>query len=959
VRQKLQVLVLAVLAGLVFGLIQLLTIPDFASASPPILQALSLALLDQVYLSDAESKYPMGLYLDILEDKQKQWTIQDVASESLSQQFVRSKVERPSFGFTTSAYWVRLRLNNQAITNTDWHLEIEYPLIDEIALFLPQGSDRSSSNPRQFTVKHAGDSYPFSAREIDDRNFIFKLLLTNQATSTIYLRFQTTSNLPLRLTLWTLEAFSQARAREQFSYGCFYGIIFVMSGYNFLLYLTLRDRSYLYYVAFVASAGLYFLATDGLAMQYLWPDLVWWNNVSIVVLVAIAAIAALSFMNSFLQTQIYAPSFRKPILALKFAWLVVIAAALVSSYQPVARSAVVLMAISCVVGMVVGLRAWQKGFRPARYYVLAWTGVLIGSFIYSLVLLAILPSNTFTQESTRFGMMAMIFLLSLALVDRINILKQERVEAQAELLREQQEALKLKDKVTIALQKSKDELEERVEERTRDLTKAKEAADAANKAKSEFLANMSHELRTPLNAILGFTQIMQHDTSLNAEQQENLNTISHSGDHLLALINDVLEMSRIEAGRLVLNTSNFDLLSLLENVEKMFALKAKSKGLELIFEISQDLPRYANTDEGKLRQILINILGNAIKFTQTGRVTVRIRLEQGEVNNSPTPAWQSDRIGAYILCFEVEDTGGGIAPEEIEILFEAFIQTASGRNSPGGTGLGLAISRKFVQMMGGDIHVMSVVGQGTLFKFDIRASTATKLDPLSQVSNRRVVGLATDLPPYRILIVDDKYENRQLLVKLLTLVGFEVKEAEHGQAALTIWESWLPHLIWMDMRMPVMDGYEAAKQIKAQSKGAATVIIALTASAFEEERAVVLSTGCSDFVHKPFHPSTIFEKMARHLDLRYVYASSKYLADDVIESASDTYILDVKSLTVMPSEWRSDLYQAAAKLNAKLILQLIEQIPQEYSLLARAIEEKVSSFDFEQIMNLAQLSIAI
>ncbi|NJM27292.1 MAG: response regulator, partial [Pseudanabaena sp. RU_4_16] len=449
-------------------------------------------------------------------------------------------------------------------------------------------------------------------------------------------------------------------------------------------------------------------------------------------------------------------------------------------------------------------------------------------------------------------MVMMIFLLSLALADRINILKQERVEAQTEVMREQQEALKLKDEITLTLQKSKDELEQRVEERTRDLTKAKEAADTANKAKSEFLANMSHELRTPLNAILGFTQIMRHDALLDPEHQESLDIISHSGDHLLALIDDVLEMSRIEAGRLVLNTNDFDLRSLLENVEKMFSLRAKSQGLELIFEIAQDLPRYTNTDEGKLRQILINILGNAIKFTQTGKVTVRVRLEQGEKHNSPTPIWLSDRSGACTLCFEIEDTGIGIAPEEIEALFDAFVQTTSGRILPGGTGLGLAISRKFVQMMGGDIHVMSVVGQGTLFKFDIQASAATASIPPTQMSNHRVVGLAPDLPQYRILIVDDKYENRQLLVKLLTPIGFEVKEAEHGQAAITMWENWSPHLIWMDMRMPVMDGYEAARQIKAQPKGQATVIIALTASAFEEERAVVLSTGCNDFLPKPF-----------------------------------------------------------------------------------------------------------
>jgi CheY-like chemotaxis protein len=221
------------------------------------------------------------------------------------------------------------------------------------------------------------------------------------------------------------------------------------------------------------------------------------------------------------------------------------------------------------------------------------------------------------------------------------------------------------------------------------------------------------------------------------------------------------------------------------------------------------------------------------------------------------------------------------------------------------------------------------------------------------------VRLAPDLPQCRILIVDDKSENRQLLVKLLAPVGFEIKEANNGQAALTIWETWSPHLIWMDMRMPVMDGYEATRQIKAQPQGQSTVIIALTASAFEEERTGVLSAGCDDFVRKPFQESVIFEKMAQYLNIYYIYAPSNHLLDNAVEPATMIDILNVESLTIMSNQWRSDLYQASAKLDAKLILQLITQIPQEHSLLSRAIAEKVKNFDFEQLMNLAQLSITI
>jgi signal transduction histidine kinase/CheY-like chemotaxis protein len=821
-------------------------------------------------LQDTQDRYPLGLHLELLEDKSKELTIDDVSRPPLSNQFVKSQSENPSYGFTHSAYWVRLHLLNQTLPSTAWRLEIGYPLIDQIALYLPtENSQVTNNNPSnqasKWSVKYAGDSYPFSIREVSDRLTVFKLPLASQAEQTIYLRFETTSSLPIRLTLWTLEAFAQNRYHQQLLLGGFYGILLVMSGYNLILFWMLKERSYLYYVLFVLSGGTWVATTDGFSLQYLWSDLVWWNNISIIILAAISAISLLNFTNEFLQTKIYSPRFRKITLVINFLWLVIAAGAVFASYRPVAQAAVVLLSFCCLLSITIGLISWQKGYRPARYFLMGYSLVLIGAVAYSLTLLNLIPANFFTDESLHIGLVFLVFMLSVALGDRINLLKQEKEEAQTEVMQEQQEALRLKDKLAETLQQAKDELEQRVDDRTRDLKQAKEFADRANQAKSEFLANMSHELRTPLNAILGFAQIMQNDIALSDEQVENLGIISRSGNHLLTLINDILELSKIEAGYVSLNQDSFDLLKLLHGLEEMFALRANSKNLDLIFEYAADLPQFICTDAGKLRQILINLLGNAVKFTEQGSVKLRVAEVKVPQNRE-----------SLAISFEIEDTGIGISPDEIDLLFQPFVQTSSGKKSLQGTGLGLPISRKFVELLGGEITVQSAIDRGTIFRFRIQAFPATAVEPEVSQPIQRVIGLAPNLPIYRILVVDDVWENRQLLIKMLAPLGFEIKEAENGEVAIALWQTWKPDLIWMDMRMPIVDGYEATTKIRAkeieQEISQKTVIIALTASAFEEKRSRVLAVGCDDYVRKPVVQDILFTKMVEYLGVHYVYA---------------------------------------------------------------------------------------
>ena len=403
-------------------------------------------------------------------------------------------------------------------------------------------------------------------------------------------------------------------------------------------------------------------------------------------------------------------------------------------------------------------------------------------------------------------------------------------------------------------------LEQRVEERTHALKLAKEAAESASRSKATFLANMSHELRTPLNAILGFAQLMLYDQDLNEQNQSDLQIICNSGHHLLTMINDILEMSKLEAGGIFLREQECDLTDIIDTAKDMLHLKALEKKLDFEVIIHPHTPRLIYTDEGKLRQILINLVGNAIKFTDLGHVYVRVFVQ----NN-------------LHLYFEVEDTGSGISDSEMATLFQPFVQTDSGRRSQEGTGLGLSISYNYVHLMGGQMSVSSKVGKGSTFSFYIPLKPLESNNSESIRSSTRVVGLQSNQTDYRILIAEDTRLNRQLLTRILTPLGFEVREVNNGIEAIAVWQSWSPHLIWMDARMPMLNGSEAASAIRAIEAernipdSERVKMIALTASLVNSQEEDLSTYGFDGFVTKPFTEDLVFEEMARHLNLQYVY----------------------------------------------------------------------------------------
>ena len=484
-----------------------------------------------------------------------------------------------------------------------------------------------------------------------------------------------------------------------------------------------------------------------------------------------------------------------------------------------------------------------------------------------------------------------------------------------------------------------------IQEQSEELKQAKEAADAASHAKSEFLASMSHELRTPLNAILGFTQLMQRDPALTADHHRSVEIVNQSGEHLLGLINDVLEMSKIEAGRLTLNETECDLLKLLHSLEEMLQLKAQSKGLQLIVERDATIPQHIKTDENKLRQVLINLLGNAIKFTEKGGVTLRVKY------SSP------------FLAFEIQDTGFGIGADELGNLFEAFKQTRSGQKIQEGTGLGLGISQRFVQLMGGEITVDSELGKGSCFAFQVQADlvkTPSVAAAIAIPSIDQTVSFAPSQINHRILIAEDNFANRLLLSKILSDLGFEVQEAENGQAAIAQWQTWQPHLIFMDMHMPIINGYEATQKIREleqtrKENSYSTRIIALTANAFVEQRQASITAGCDDFVSKPFRREELLKVLFQHLGGQYLDEAVAIEASSQISTPhAPNYMLDPAALIVMPTEWIAQLRFAAAQGNDAHSLTLIAQIPPEHPSLIKALTDLVEKYQFDQLTTLMQ-----
>jgi PAS domain S-box-containing protein len=478
-------------------------------------------------------------------------------------------------------------------------------------------------------------------------------------------------------------------------------------------------------------------------------------------------------------------------------------------------------------------------------------------------------------------------------------------------------------------------VEAQIRNLNRKLEEAAAEAQAANRAKSTFLSTMSHEIRTPMNAILGYAQLMARDPGLSSEAKANLKIIGRSGEHLLALINDVLDMSKIESGRVDLNPATFNLPRLVDDLAAMFRLRAGAKALRFEMKMEGEPAPYVVADEGKIRQVLINLLGNAVKFTEVGGIVLHVRLEQ--------------RNGSLWLSARVVDTGLGIANKDQTRLFEPFSQIHASQDSLKGTGLGLAISRKYARMMGGDITVTGNPGGGSVFRFEIPIGRGEAGVAQKKNTGRRVMGLSAGQGAPRILVVDDHPDNRDWLQKMLVSAGFAIREADNGEAAIRAWNEWRPRLILMDVHMPVMDGLEAMRIIKADARGRETVIVALTASAMESDRRSAAQNGADDFLSKPCREDELFEKIRTLLAVTYDYEDTAEPGDGGAAQA-----LTADRLGRLPRGLIDDIREATLSGNKKRLDRLAAQVQATDVESAKALQSLADRYDYDTLNRLLE-----
>ncbi|MNQ21710.1 Sensory/regulatory protein RpfC [compost metagenome] len=761
---------------------------------------LSLPLLATAAdFNELTQSLPLGHSMQVYEDVAGTATITDVLAQATAGQFKPHDKATLNAGYSRSAFWLKIDLHyrpNNPDARRTWLLELAYPPLDHLDLYQPDEAGRYQLTQR------TGDALPFASREIRQNNYLFDLDFAANEQKTLYLRLQSEGSIQAPMTLWSSTAYLEEQPVRLYVLGVIYGVLLGMLVYNLFIYLSVRDTSYLYYIFYIASFGLYQLSVNGAAVEYFWPDNPWWANASTPFFIGCAGLFGSQFARSFLQTARHSRWMDRLLLVLIAYGALVVGLSLMTSYALALRLATALALIFTVVIFAAGIFAWWRGLRVARYFIIAWSAFLLGGIVNTLMVLGYLPNVFLTMYASQIGSAIEVALLSLALADRINAMR----EQQAQTLFDAGQKLEVLN----------------------------QQLAHSNQLKDEFLATLTHELRTPMNGVIGSLELMQ-TVELDPELEQYQQTAAGSARDMMRMVNGILTLTELQAGRLRACPEPFSLRSVVDNVRRQFAANASGKGLDFKVEVAPGVPDRLNGDSAKLVQCLECLLDNAIKFTRVGGLALRV-------------SGKSAEPGRQKLSFAVIDTGIGFTDLGEATMYQRFFQLdGSMTREYGGLGVGLAICRQLVELIGGRLTHRSEPGRGSRFQLDVEFDVVTVRQvaaPSRQPPETMSVRAPQDCT---VLLIDDNSINQLVMRGMLLKLGYRVRSVDSVPAALDSLRRERFDGVLLDSLVSPVDGSSVCCQIRALPGYAGLPVLAAVASI----QGIDLEAGWTDCLNKP------------------------------------------------------------------------------------------------------------
>lgn len=765
-------------------------------------------LVSAVDFDETTQSLPLGRVMQVFEDVDGQATLADViARDGL---FRNHEKDSLNAGYSHSAFWLKVDLSylpqNPNIHRT-WLLELAYPPMDHIDLYLAD----ASGNYR--LAERTGDALPFDSRQIKENNYLFELNFSPGQSQTVYLRLASQGSVQAPLTLWSAQAYLEQQPVRIYILGLIYGVLLGMLVYNLFIYLSVRDTSYLYYIFYIASFGLYQLSVNGAAVQYFWPNNPWWANAATPFLIGSAAFFGCQFARTFLHTASHSRWLDRALMLLMAVGVLVMVLALTTSYAVSLRLATGLALAFIVTIFTSGVVAWVRGLRVARYFVIAWSAFLLGGLVNTLMVLGYLPNVFLTMYASQIGSAIEVGLLSLALADRINAMR----DLQARTLQESGQKLAAMN----------------------------QQLAHTNQLKDEFLATVTHELRTPMNGVIGSLELIK-TLDMGPELELYTQTAEGSAREMMHMVNGILALTELQAGRLGMRAQSFALSELVQSLSDQYGPTARNKGLQFSYEIARNLPDQWVGDVDKIRQCLECLLDNAIKFTRVGGVILRV------TGKTAGP-------GRWALALNVIDSGIGFVHIEEAELYQNFFQVdGSMTRSYGGLGIGLAICRRLVELLGGRLTHHSQPGQGSQFQLLLELES-----PLE--STQQAEGLSRTPNECVVLLVEDSSPGQVVLRGMLLKLGYRVLSVDSGGEAIDVLCRERVDAVVLGCPLNLVSGASMGGQLLTLAACAKLPVLALFESETEARQALQQVDGITDYLIKPVRYEDVQHLMSEWL----------------------------------------------------------------------------------------------